>query len=69
MTARGIYDCRVNGQAVTDTLLNPGLTQYDVRIHYQTYDITDQLVKGLTRINRKSFFDFLHVSSTIKKKL
>ncbi len=46
MTARGIYDCRVNGQELTDTLLNPGLTQYDVRINYQTYDITDKLKKG-----------------------
>ena len=46
ITARGIYDCRINGQELTDTLLNPGLTQYDVRMNYQCYDITDKLCKG-----------------------
>ncbi|HJA65532.1 MAG TPA: glycoside hydrolase family 78 protein [Candidatus Mediterraneibacter cottocaccae] len=46
ITARGIYDCRVNGEEVTDVLLTPGLTQYDKRINYQTYDITDKLKSG-----------------------
>ena len=40
ITARGIYDCRINGQEITEDLLRPGLTQYDHRMNYQTYDIT-----------------------------
>lgn len=32
ITARGIYDCRINGQEITEDLLRPGLTQYDHRM-------------------------------------
>lgn len=46
ITSRGIYDCRVNGKAVTERLLNPGNTQYDKRLNYQTYDITDKIMAG-----------------------
>ncbi len=46
ITARGIYDCRINGRAVTDTWLNPGMSQYDKQIHYQTYDVTRLLKQG-----------------------
>lgn len=50
ITSRGIYDCRVNGAAVNNSLLAPGLTQYDRRIHYQTYDITELLQEGTNGI-------------------
>lgn len=46
ITSRGIYQCRVNGLEITDRLLAPGLTQYDKRLNYQTYDITDKLREG-----------------------
>lgn len=46
ITARGIYDCRINAVPVNNSLLAPGLTQYDRRISYQTYDITDYLQEG-----------------------
>lgn len=46
ITSRGIYDCRINGQEITERLLTPGLTQYDKRMNYQTYDITDKLQPG-----------------------
>lgn len=46
ITARGIYDCRINGRAVTETWLNPGESQYDKHIQYQTYDVTDMLEQG-----------------------
>lgn len=46
ITARGIYDCRINGQAVTDTWLNPGASQFDKHIMYQTYDVTGLLQEG-----------------------
>ncbi|MBQ8637793.1 MAG: family 78 glycoside hydrolase catalytic domain [Lachnospiraceae bacterium] len=45
-TARGIYELYVNGKAMTGSLLAPGLTQYDKRIHYQTYDVTKLLKEG-----------------------
>lgn len=46
ITSRGIYECRVNGHGITDRVLAPGLTQYDKRLNYQTYDITEQLTSG-----------------------
>lgn len=46
ITSRGIYDCRINGQEITRTVLNPGNTQYDRRLVYQTYDVTDRLHAG-----------------------
>lgn len=46
ITSRGIYECKINGEEITDRLLNPGLTQYDKRINYQTYDITDKINNG-----------------------
>ena len=46
ITSRGIYDARINGQEVTQTLFNPGNTQYNRRILYQTYDITGLLRRG-----------------------
>lgn len=46
ITSRGIYECMVNGKAVTDRLLPPGITQYDKRLNYQTYDITPLLSAG-----------------------
>ena len=46
ITARGIYDCSINGMPVTDTYFNPGHTQYDRHIVYQTYDVTEKLQEG-----------------------
>lgn len=46
ITSRGIYECMVNGKAVTERLLAPGITQYDKRLNYQTYDITPLLSSG-----------------------
>ena len=46
ITARGMYDARINGKPVTDTFLNPGLTEYDKRMNYQTYDVTELLNEG-----------------------
>lgn len=46
ITARGIYECMVNGKPITERLLSPGITQYDRRLNYQTYDITPLLSAG-----------------------
>lgn len=45
-TARGAYDFYINGQPVTDTYLNPGLTEYDKTHPYQTYDVTPLISRG-----------------------
>lgn len=46
ITARGIYDPAINGRKITDRVLTPGVTQYDKRINYQTYDISEYVVRG-----------------------
>lgn len=42
-TAHGIYEAYLNGKRVGDMVLAPGCTQYDKRLYYQTYDVTDML--------------------------
>ncbi len=37
----GVYDCKINGKPVTASVLNPGWTDYNKRIQYQTYDVTN----------------------------
>lgn len=46
LTSRGIYEAAINGTAVTNRLLAPGITQYDKRLQYQTYDVTGLLKEG-----------------------
>lgn len=40
ISALGVYDCKINGCPVTESVLNPGWTDYNTRIQYQTYDVT-----------------------------
>lgn len=44
--ARGLYELRLNGEPVGDHELAPGWTDYNTRIQYQTYDVTDQIADG-----------------------
>ncbi|MGN1121413.1 MAG: family 78 glycoside hydrolase catalytic domain, partial [Eubacteriales bacterium] len=46
VTAAGLYDAYINGERVTDTRLNPGMTAYDDHILYQTYDVTNLVKEG-----------------------
>ncbi|MFG0248318.1 MAG: family 78 glycoside hydrolase catalytic domain, partial [Phycisphaeraceae bacterium JB051] len=46
ITALGLYDCSINGQAVTNDLLRPGWTDYNKRLIYQVYDVTALLNQG-----------------------
>ncbi|MDD4438099.1 MAG: family 78 glycoside hydrolase catalytic domain [Tissierellia bacterium] len=46
ITSRGIYDFYVNGKRVTDDYFNPGSTQYNKTLLYQTFDITSILYPG-----------------------
>jgi len=45
-TAHGIYVCYINGKRVGDRVLAPGTSEYDKRLEYQVYDVTDLLVEG-----------------------
>lgn len=43
ITALGLYECSINGKAVSDDVLTPAWTDYNKRVRYQVYDITDML--------------------------
>jgi alpha-L-rhamnosidase len=46
ITAKGLYEAYLNGKRIGDAVLSPGWTDYDKRIQYQTYDVTDLLAPG-----------------------
>jgi alpha-L-rhamnosidase len=46
VSARGFYEVHINGQRVGDELLAPGFTEYDIRLQYQTFDVTGLLHRG-----------------------
>ena len=45
VSAIGIYNAEINGKAVTDSVLNPGITHYYKRTQYQEYDVTALIEK------------------------
>ncbi len=45
-SAAGLYELYLNGQKVGDDFLNPGSTQYDQHVMYQSFDITEMLQSG-----------------------
>ncbi len=45
-TAAGLYELYLNGDKLGDDFLNPGSTQYDQHVLYQTYDVTELLKSG-----------------------
>jgi len=45
-TARGLFECHLNGQRVGEDVFAPEWTDYDNRIQYRTYDVTDRIVSG-----------------------
>ena len=45
ISARGIYFAQINGKNVCENVLNPGWTQYEFRIQYQSYDVTELLAE------------------------
>ena len=45
-TARGVYELYINGNRVGNDVLAPGWTDYDRRVQYQTYDVTDLVREG-----------------------
>jgi len=45
-TALGLYELRLNGNKVGDDYFAPGWTDYNKRLYYQTYDVTDNIKQG-----------------------
>ncbi|CAG9951927.1 unnamed protein product [Clonostachys rosea f. rosea IK726] len=46
ITAHGLYKAEINGAAVGDIVLAPGIQSYWNRLVYDTYDVTDKLKSG-----------------------
>lgn len=46
VSAKGLYELRINGTRVGDGELTPGWTDYRYRIQYQSYDVTELLQAG-----------------------
>lgn len=45
-SAKGIYDCVINGRPVTDSYYNPGWSEYRKRMFYNVFDVTDLVRDG-----------------------
>ena len=43
ITGLGLYSASLNGQPVTDEVLNPGIWDYTEEVQYQTYDVSSLL--------------------------
>lgn len=50
ITAHGLYEAFLNGKRIGDFVLAPGVSSYQQRLHYQTYDVTDLLQVGRNSI-------------------
>ena len=46
ITSLGLYEVYLNGNKIGKDVLTPGWTNYEKRIQYQTYDITNLLKQG-----------------------
>ena len=46
VSALGYYEFYLNGKKVGDHVLDPGMTDYNKRVLYSTYDVTGDLKKG-----------------------
>ncbi|MEN6333420.1 MAG: family 78 glycoside hydrolase catalytic domain, partial [Phycisphaerales bacterium] len=49
-SALGNYELSLNGQPVGDAYFAPGWTDYNTRVYYNTFDVTDQLTKGFNTL-------------------
>ncbi len=46
ITACGLYEAKLNGKRVGNFIFAPGYTDYNKRIQYQTYDVTELVQSG-----------------------
>ena len=45
-TALGVYEARLDGAPVSDSVLDPGWNAYEWRLPFQTWDVTDAVRGG-----------------------
>ncbi len=50
ISAKGVFAAEINGKRISESVLMPGFTQYNKRLLYCTYDITDLLSRENTLI-------------------
>jgi alpha-L-rhamnosidase len=50
LSGLGLSELYLNGNKVEDAVLSPGLTDYDKRVFYVTYDVTRQIKSGANAI-------------------
>lgn len=50
ITALGLYEAGLNGNRVGKALFTPGWTDYNKRIQYQRYDVTQRIKRGRNRL-------------------
>ncbi len=46
VTALGLFEMRINGQKISDSILTPGWSDFRKRINYSAYDVTGLLKRG-----------------------
>ena len=46
VTALGLYEFRINGKKIGKDYFTPGWTDYNKRVYYQAYDVTNELKTG-----------------------
>lgn len=69
VTARGVYDCRLNGKPVSDFVLAPGFTDYYHRLQYQVYDVTKLIEASNTLVIGVGTGNWFHCWYDEKSKL
>ncbi|UYK40028.1 glycoside hydrolase family 78 protein [Microbacterium terricola] len=55
VTAHGVYEAFIDGESVTESVLNPGWTAYEWRLAYQSFDVTNALAQGRGNVVALSF--------------
>jgi alpha-L-rhamnosidase len=50
MSGLGLSELYINGEKIGNAVLSPALTQYDRRVFYVTYDVTENIKKGKNAI-------------------
>ncbi len=50
MSGLGLFEAKVNGAGLTDEVLAPGYSNYQLSAEYRTYDVTDELRGGANTI-------------------
>jgi len=67
VTGVGLFEFYLNGQKISDHVLNPVSSEYDKRIYYLTYDVTGSLLRGpnaagIVLGNGKRYIDRKHLT-------